>query len=467
VQSKGNYSHESFSPLTFHDAVTSFMEKKDTPRAYLERCLAEIDAREAVVQAWVSMNIEGARAAADESSARYKAGRALSRIDGMPIGVKDLIQTKDMPTTLGSPIFSGNITKNDSASIQALRSAGAIVLGKTVTTEFGMSQPGPTTNPFDQRRTPGGSSSGSAAVIGAKMVPVAIGSQLLASIIRPAGYCANIAIKPTLGALNRGERLGNSHSHLGIHAGSLKDMWHVAREIANRVGGDPGYPGLFGADELSAPIKPSRLILLETEAWKQVGPKTLDALDTLLKRLTDAGVEILRRSSHRFIEMFEQTISDNMAMCRDMIGYENRWNFENLYARFPDKLSDSIIVRLKRSRSLTLDDYRVLLSRREDARRHFAALGPLADGIIALTSDGPAPVLGDTSGSAQGITHTTGTPAMAAPLSMLGAPTVALPMMAVEGMPVGVQIAGQPHFDQKVCGMARWVKENIEQVTVD
>ena len=221
MSDKGTYSFDSFHPLTFHDAVPAFVDGSDTPRAFLERCLAEIDAREPVVQAWVTMNIPGARAAADESTTRYRAGRPLSRLDGMPLGIKDLIQTKDMPTEQGSPIFKGNMTHNDSALVQALRTAGAVVLGKTVTTEFGMSHPGPTTNPFDERRTPGGSSSGSAAVIGARMVPVAIGNQLLASVIRPAGYCANIAIKPTLGALNRGERMGNSHSHVGIHALSL------------------------------------------------------------------------------------------------------------------------------------------------------------------------------------------------------------------------------------------------------
>lgn len=150
------------------------------------------------------MNIPASRSAADASAKRYQAGRELSTIDGMPVGIKDMLMTKDMPTRMGSPLFEGNYTKQDSACVQALRSAGAIVLGKTVTTELGMSHPGPTTNPFDPLRTPGGSSSGSAAVVGARMVPAAIGTQVVGSVIRPASFCANYAIKPTLGALNRG-----------------------------------------------------------------------------------------------------------------------------------------------------------------------------------------------------------------------------------------------------------------------
>ncbi|MBN8901250.1 MAG: amidase, partial [Rhodospirillales bacterium] len=159
------YDPATFRPLTFHDAVPAFRDGTDTPRAYLERCLETIAAREPVVKAWVTLNEAGARAAADEATARYKAGRALSSIDGMPVGIKDLLQTKDMPTEQGTPLFKGVQTRTDSASVLALRQAGAIILGKAVTTELGMSHPGPTTNPFNPDHTPGGSSSGSAAAV--------------------------------------------------------------------------------------------------------------------------------------------------------------------------------------------------------------------------------------------------------------------------------------------------------------
>lgn len=251
-----SYDPSTFEPLTYVEGTGDFASGKDSPSAYFERCLDVISAREGTVKAWVTLNESGAKEQADASTKRWKAGNPLSPIDGMPIGVKDLYMTKDMPTQMGSPLYAGRMTGEDSAPVQALRLAGAVVLGKTVTTELGFSHPGPTTNPFDPERTPGGSSSGSAAVIGAGMVPAALGSQVVGSIIRPAGFCANTAIKPTLGALHRGERQGMSHSHLGVHAGSIADMWAVTHAISHFVGGDPGSPGLFGSQ--ATPSRASR-----------------------------------------------------------------------------------------------------------------------------------------------------------------------------------------------------------------
>ncbi|MDA0362397.1 MAG: amidase family protein, partial [Proteobacteria bacterium] len=152
--------------LTFHDCVPSFIKGNDTPSAYLERCLEVISRREPEINAFVNMNIKGAREAASASTRRYQDRKPLSKIDGMPVGIKDLFQTKDMPTECGSPIFKNNATKRDSALASALRRAGAIILAKTVTTEFAFYKPGPTKNPYDTSRTPGGSSSGSGAAVG-------------------------------------------------------------------------------------------------------------------------------------------------------------------------------------------------------------------------------------------------------------------------------------------------------------
>jgi Asp-tRNA(Asn)/Glu-tRNA(Gln) amidotransferase A subunit family amidase len=321
---KHAYDPQTFRALTFHDAVGRFHSGDDSPRAYLERCLATIDERETTVRAWVSLNTENARAAADQSTTRYRQGRPLSSIDGMPVGIKDLLMTRDMPTKMGSPLFEANFPKQDSASVQALRDCGAIVLGKTVTTELGMSHPGPTTNPFSADHTPGGSSSGSAAAVGACMVPAAIGSQVVGSVIRPAGFCANHALKPTLGAIHRGERLSFSQSHLGVHAGSLTDMWRVAIEVAKRAGGDPGYDGLFGGDDPRGASKPHRLILIEAEGWADVDDETSAALHELLAVIRHQGVEVIGRADNPLVEELEQAIGDSLALCRDICAYELR-----------------------------------------------------------------------------------------------------------------------------------------------
>src|SRR5258705_8495097 len=168
---------------------------------------------------------------------------------------------------MGCEAFRGNFPKRDNAAVWALRAAGAVVLGKTTTAELGGSHPGPTTNPFDPARTAGGSSSGSAAAVAARMLPAAIGTQVGGSIIRPAAYCGNVALKPTQGGINRGERQTTSMSTTGVHAGCIEDMWQVAIEITRRAGGDPGRLGLFGPATPPEATKPQRLIVLESAGW--------------------------------------------------------------------------------------------------------------------------------------------------------------------------------------------------------
>src|SRR5208337_58967 len=178
---------------------------------------------------------------------RWRGGRPLSPIDGMPIGIKDIIETADMPTEQGSPLFVGWRTGRDAASVAALREAGAVILGKAVTTEFASTEPRGTHNPWDTKRTPGGSSSGSAAAVGCGMVPAALGTQVVGSIIRPASFCGCVGYKPSVGAINRGGSYDYfSQSCTGLLAASLEDAWAAARETAARAGGDPGFAPLLG-----------------------------------------------------------------------------------------------------------------------------------------------------------------------------------------------------------------------------
>ncbi|WP_128929838.1 amidase [Bradyrhizobium guangxiense] len=454
------YHPAEFQALTFHDAVPAFREGRDSPRKYLERCLETIDAREPTVRAWVEMNVREARSVADRSTARYLAGRELSTIDGMPVGIKDLFMTKDMPTRMGSPLFRDNHTHQDTACVQALRAAGAIVLGKTVTTELGMSYPGPTTNPFSHRHTPGGSSSGSAAAVGARMIPAAIGTQVAGSGIRPASFCANYAIKPTMGAIHRGERLALSQSHVGIHAGDLRDMWHVSIEVAKRSGGDPGYPGLYGETTLHPATRPLRVIVMEAQGAAELDDDSRDAFERFLTQLRHAGVHTIDRTNHSLVDSFERAIDESLEITRDVCAYEMRWSLENLVERFGGGLSDSLTSRLELARKMSIDDYRQLLAQRDKARAAHAAIAHIADAIVAPSSVGPAPKL-DNQGLDSGISHTTGLPSYNAVTSVLGAPTITLPLLAVRGMPLGIQVIGQQHTDQHLVGLGRWISETI------
>jgi Asp-tRNA(Asn)/Glu-tRNA(Gln) amidotransferase A subunit family amidase len=449
---------------TFHDTVPAFRAGADTPRAYLERCLATIVEREPVVQAWVVLNEAGARAAADASTARWRAGQPLSPIDGMPIGIKDLIATQDMPTQMGCAAYRGHFPKNDAALVQALRAAGAVILGKTVTTELGMSEPGPTTNPFHPGHTPGGSSSGSAAAVGAGMVPAAIGTQVGGSIIRPASYCGNVALKPTQGAINRGERQGLSQATAGVHANSVQDMWQVAIEIARRVGGDPGMPGLFGPAVPPAAERPARLIVMEAEGWPLLDATARDAFEAILAQLRDAGVEILRRDDHPWIDVFEESIAEAKAMTNEICAFENLSTMRSLLAQSPDGVSERMKRRHAIGESMNLEGYRRHLLQREEARRHMAALAPLADALIAPASPGPAPSwAGDIPGQPLN-PRPTGDIAFNAATSALGVPAVTVPLTRVHGLPMGIQVIGQPHMDARTTAIARWMLETLQPV---
>ena len=453
------YDPEKIKLLNFCDLIPNFQSGKDNPRLLLERCLEVISQKDSVVKAWVILNEENARKAADASTNRWKNGQPLSLIDGMPIGIKDLIETKDMPTQMGCAAMEGNFPKRDSALVRGLRDAGAVILGKCVTTELGGADPSPTTNPFDKLRTPGGSSSGSAAAVGAGMVPVAIGTQVGGSVIRPASYCGNWALKVTLGALNRGERLGYSHSVIGVHANSPIDMWRTAIEISKRAGGDPGQPGLFGSNEAPQPIKPQRLIVMETSGWKGLSDASRGAFENLITSIRKTGIEIIRRNDSTLVEAFENSIQSMKRINDGLCAFELRWSLENLIEQYPGKLSKHTLKKIESGRNISLEDYRYLLVERDEARRRLMGLAPMGDALISLSAPGPAPI-NDFHGQ-----RPTGDAVFNHPSSSLGAPAVTVPLMAIENMPLGLQIMGQPHADAKITGIARWIASNVQPIT--
>jgi len=460
------YDPRTFRARTFYDATSHFHDGTDTPRAYLERCLETIARREPVVQAFAALNEAGARAAADASTARWQAGRPLSAIDGLPIGIKDLLETRDLPTQMGCAAYRGNGPKRDNAAVWALRQAGVVLVGKTVTAELGGSQPGPTRNPFDPERTPGGSSSGSAAAVAARMLPAAIGTQVGGSIIRPAGFCGNVALKPTQGGINRGERQVTSMSTHGVHAGCIEDMWQVAIEIARRAGGDRGCAGLFGPPTPPAAVQPTCLIVLETEGWTVLDDLSKAGFAQLLECLQGVGMTLLRRSTHPWIEALERAICNAGAICNAITGWENRWALRNLVDEHPDGVSQRAKNTLARAEAMSPEDYRAALLEREAAQLCYARLAPLADAVITLSCPGPAPFWpGDVPGEPLA-PHPTGNAVFNYPSSMLFAPAVTVPLMSVSGMPVGVQLMGQQHDDARITAMARWLLETVPPVVV-
>ena len=378
----------------FHDAIPAFLDGLDSPRDYLERCLETIEAREPEVKAFVVTNIEGAREAADRSSERYRRNRPLSAVDGMPVCIKDLYETVDMPTQMNSPVYEGWQSIRDAAHVHALRRGGAGIVGKTVTTEFGQATPGPTRNPFDPARTPGGSSSGTAAAVGAGMVPAGSGSQVRGSIQRPAGYCGNYALKPTFGALNRGggHSMAPSQSVLGVHAGSLEDCWRTAFHISATVGGDPGQPGLFGRPELERAVRPGRLARLDTRAWPDTEGETREVFERFVSEVAGHGVEIVSRAEDERVEALEEALTAIPDFMFDIFAYEMRWPTWGYRDMEGDLLSEAVLERLARGERLSPEDYRDRLAMRDELRRVLAALDGAFDGYLTLSAKGPPPL---------------------------------------------------------------------------
>jgi Asp-tRNA(Asn)/Glu-tRNA(Gln) amidotransferase A subunit family amidase len=425
-----------------------------TPAQELEAALARLDAIEPRLKAFVHVARDAARAAAAASTERWRKGAPLSPIDGMPLAIKDIIETEDMSTGQGSPLWEGTETRRDSASVMGLRQAGAIILGKTTTTEYAATEPlHTTTNAHDPARTPGGSSSGSAAAVGAGIVPAALGTQVVGSTLRPASYNGCVGFKPTVGALNR----SGSYDHLsqschGVLGATPSDVWVVASTIAQAVGGDPGYPGLYGP-LLPPPARaPKRLAVLETSGWEKTSVGAREAFAGARKRLEQLGITLADRRSDPTIEQAEQALKQAVPLTFQIFEWELRWPL-GAYANRPNGLTEALRRRLAAGMTQTLDDYREALRRREEVRARYHEAAANYDACITLAATGAAPVgLG-----------WTGDPVMNIPASLLGVPALSLPLLQDEKLPLGLQLLGRKDEDADLMAVAEWVWQSYPE----
>ena len=435
----------------FHAALSSFANLTDTPSAFLNRCLATIAEREPDIGAFVHLNEDGAREAAARSTERWKAGSALSRIDGMPVGIKDIVETIDMPTEMGSPLYKGWQSGRDAATVAALREAGAVIVGKTVTTEFAATYPGGRTcNPWDVRRTPGGSSSGSAAGVAAGMISAGLGTQVVGSIIRPASFCGCVGFKPSLGAINRGgSHDGLSQSCDGVLAASLEDAWNFCWAIASRAGGDPGFPGLAGPEEMPRAQHPRTLAVLETSGWALASESAKAAFEQALARLRAAGVGLLDRRNDALVADIENELTEARKITDVVNAWESRWPLNTYREKNAAGLSTFMLERLAQAMRMSIEDYRAALGERARIRAAYAKLQSIADAAITLSAIGAAP---------EGL-HSTGNPIFAVAGSLLGIPAISLPVLADEGLPLGLQMMGFEQEDAALIGVAAWLRD--------
>lgn len=437
---------------SFRESVRAFRDGRETPRDYLERFVDRIEASEEDVHAFVTLTIDSARAAADAATQRYRDGAPASSIDGLPLGLKDIIQTAGVPTQAGSPIYDGWIPERDSPVTAALKRAGAVILGKTATTEFAYGAITPATNPYDHERTPGTSSSGSAAAVGDGMLPAAIGTQLMSSVMRPASYCAHVGVKPTYGAIRQDaiHPFSPSGEHVGVHAHALEDAWQILKTLAREAGPIPGSPGLTGPEELPAKRAPRRLMRMYTPGWELALPSVRDAFEEALSRLSDAGVDIVEPDSSPTLREIEDDFAQADRCVAEVAAFEMRWPFFE-YEREGHQFHGRIARLLERAHTITLEDYNAALAWKDAFRNRYAASAREVDGVIGLTAPEVAP---------RGLENL-GNPLMCSPASCMGAPAITLPALSADGLPLGLQLIGYHNDDADLFAMANWVDDAL------
>lgn len=439
--------------LPFVPRAADIAAGRTTPRDLLERAIARIDADEPAIRAFVCHDLAAARRSSDAATARWRAGRSLSPVDGMPIVVKDMIATAGLPTQMNSPIFAGWDARVDAACVFALREAGAVVLGKTVTTEFACGNSGPTRNPHDTTRTPGGSSSGSSAAVGAGMASLGFGTQTHGSTIRPAGYCGAYALKPTHSALHVGglAPLAATLDHLGLIGASLEDVWAAGMAIARIVGGTPPHPGMAGPETAPAPQRPATLVRLDTLGWIETPATSRDAFESAMARLGAGGVRVLDAGNDAEVAALEAELSGIGDFANDLLAWEARWPLAAYRAQGERMVGARIHDLLARAARIDRDAYARALTDRQRLRDRVAVFAGRADGFVMLCSSGPA--IAD-----HGFT---GSRSFALPWTLVGAPAFALPLLVAEDLPLGLQVAGFAERDAEACAIAGWVRDAL------
>jgi len=399
-----------------------------TPRAVVDRCADAIAAREHEIGAFATLDIEAARRSAD--------GLAATPLRGLPVGIKDIFDTADLPTEYGSPIYAGHRPKADAALVMAVRRAGGVVLGKTVSTEFASLQPAGTRNPRNPAHTPGGSSSGSAAAIAAGFLPIAFGSQTGGSVIRPASYCGVAAYKPSFRLMPTVgmKTFSWSLDTVGVFGAAVED---VAFAAAATTGRDLRVDGM-------TPEAPS-IALVRTHSWREASGDMQAAVERAARAAAAAGANVTEAI---LPDLFEET-----SRCHGIIqDYEAFRALAFEYDRHRDRLGPILCAQLAKAAAITPEAYDEARRTARRARQAFADLMSKTDVILTPSAPGAAP---------HGLTST-GQPTFNRLWTLLGPPCINVPGLAdTSGLPLGVQVVGRFARDRIALAAARFLAAAI------
>jgi Asp-tRNA(Asn)/Glu-tRNA(Gln) amidotransferase A subunit family amidase len=439
----------SLAALTLSGAAADIREGRISSAELTSDCLKRIDEVDAQVQAWAFLDREHALRQAHALDERRRQGKALGPLHGVPVGIKDIFDTGDMPTEFGSPLWAGRTPRRDAAAVARLRAAGAVIMGKTVTTEYAYFTPGKTRNPHDAARTPGGSSSGSAAAVAAHMVPGAIGSQTNGSVIRPAAFCGVVGFKPTHGLIPRSGALLLSRTldHVGVFARTVEDAALLGEILAGFDEEDPDTRAIARPPltqvAASEPPLPPRFAFVRSPAWKHVEPAMSEAFAELVDALGEAASEVeIGTGFERALDMHKTVMEVEMAH-----------NLHRDYEKGRDQLSERLRGLIERGRKQLAIDY----------TRAVAGAAPLNDALDSVFDEYDAIITPAAPGEAPG-PETTGNPVFCTIWTYLGTPAVTLPLLKSEaGMPLGVQLVGRRGNDARLLRTARWLVKTLER----
>jgi Asp-tRNA(Asn)/Glu-tRNA(Gln) amidotransferase A subunit family amidase len=415
----------------------------------VQACLEQVRREEPRVQAWTFLDESYALEQARARDQAHRRGAPAGPLHGVPVGVKDIIDTGDMPTEDGTPLHSGRMPVHDAAVVAMLRQAGAVIMGKTVTTELSGYAPGKTRNPHNAAHTPGGSSSGSAAAVACGMVPLAVGSQLNGSVIRPASYCGVFGFKPTHGLVPRRGILKQSRAldQVGVFARSIEDLALVTEHIVGFDEEDPdtrprARPPLMRV-ALEQPPLPPRLAFMRTPLWDKAAPDTHAAFAELVEHLGDRVEEFALPDSASQAWDWHRTIAE-----ADVAA-----SFEREYDTGRDRLSARLLAQIERGRAVSALEYQRALARIAILNEGFEGVFHAFDAILTPATTGTAPV---------GLEHT-GDPAFCTLWTLCGMPAISLPLMQGEnGLPLGVQLVAARGDDARLLRTANWLVRRSE-----
>jgi Asp-tRNA(Asn)/Glu-tRNA(Gln) amidotransferase A subunit family amidase len=414
-----------------------------------EACLARIDEVEPEVQAWEFLDSSHVMKQAELLDRQRQAGRPIGPLHGLPVGVKDVIDTADMPTGNGTPIDAGRRPRADAAAVSRLRAAGALVMGKTVSTELAYFTPGKTRNPHDAARTPGGSSSGSAAAVAAGMVPLALGTQTAGSVIRPAAYCGVVGYKPTFGMIGRTGVLPLSADldTVGAFAATVEG---AALAVEALQGQDPRDPDtslqaahcLLDDCRSRPPLEPL-FAFVRQPVWDQAEDGTREAFAELVEALGERCDPVDLPDAFANGNAAQQTLM--------LTGFAR--NLRHYAERGGDLLSRRMRDAIEEGRTITAVDYLAARDWREVLNAGLEQVFDRYDAIITPAAAGEAP-----------LGQATGDPAFCRMWTLCGTPAVSLPLMTgPAGMPLGVQLIGRRGSDGRLLRTARWLVERLAQ----